>query len=134
MLTQLGALATGVQSAFPRGGYTGITTKVVVDLGKVPEQMVSGTAAAPVLRHAHGGTVSIGPCDVGGGTGNAVTLHVTDIPSSACTDFLINTQHSWDAIGKPSAGSRKTYGGGPMTQALIVAACQSGDDWFPSCD
>lgn len=127
--TQTLQIASQLQGLGRGGNFAGVTTKVLVDSGKVPKEWVTGTAAAPVINHAHNGTVSIAADAVNGGSNNAATMTLTNVEKSACTAVLTNIQGHFAAIGKTAAGDVKAYGASSLTPAQIVTACTpaSGD-------
>jgi len=127
--TQVLQLGSQLQTIGRGNKYTGVTTKVLVDSGKVPKEWVTGTAAVPVINHAHGGTVAVAASSVNSGTDNAATMTVTNVEQSACTSILTNVQGHFAAIGKAAVGDVKAYGAVPLTPAQVVTACTpaSGD-------
>lgn len=121
--TQTLQVASQLQSLGRGSNFTGVTTKVVVDSGKVPREWVTGTTAVPVINHAHNGTVAIAADSVNGGTNNAATMTITNIEKSACSSILTNIQGHFVAIGKTAAGDVKAYGDAALTPAGIATAC-----------
>lgn len=122
-------LASKLQELGRNGKFTGVTTKVLVDSGKVPKEWVSGTAAAPVINHAFDGTVAVAPASINGGTDNAANMTLTNVDRAACVSLLTTAQQHFTAIGTAATGDKKAPGASALTPAQITAACTpaSGD-------
>lgn len=127
---QILLVSSKAQELGRNGKYTGLTTKVLVDAGKVPKDWVGGTAAAPTIHHAFDGQISVEAASINGGTDNAANLTVSKVHRSACASLLTNLQQHFTAIGTAAAGDKKAPGGAALTPAQISAACTpaSGDD------
>lgn len=113
---------------------TGFTTPVAVQAGVFPPGMVSGTAAAPVIRHAFSTGTTSNVTLAAAASGNAVILTVgvagDGLPRDACVELLsrVVTNGNFGKYGITSVTSNGTTVAESSSIATINSACANATD------
>lgn len=89
------ALVTGAKSLAQNGRYTGLTTTVMINSGKVPDGLASGTT----INNPFGGVFDLVAANVAGGTGNAFAICMTNVGRSECNSLVSGSSGAFGRIG-----------------------------------
>jgi Tfp pilus assembly protein PilW len=89
------ALVTGAKSLAQGGRYTGLTTQVLIDSGKVPDGLADGNT----INNPFGGQFQVAAANVAGGTNNAVAICVTNVGRSECNSLVNGSAGAFGRIG-----------------------------------
>lgn len=82
------AISSAVKALYPNPSYTGLTSALLIQAGKAPQNMVSGAVGAQTLVNNWGGTVTVLPANYNGGTANAMAITFPNVPRSACNSVV----------------------------------------------
>lgn len=122
------ALASGVNSLYPNGKYTGISTQVAVDAKLMSEDRVSGASPSSTILSTLGGTVSVSTATTNN-TDDTLVLTYSAVPKASCTQFVQNVAGAFDIIDiTPTGGTLvnvKTPGT-PLDIATVAGATACG--------
>lgn len=89
------SLVGGAKSLAQNGRYTGLTTTVMINSGKVPDGVVSGTT----INNPFGGVFEFAAANVAGGTGNAFAICMTNVGRSECNSLVSGSSGAFGRIG-----------------------------------
>lgn len=89
------ALVSGAKSLGQGGRFTGLTTQVMIDSGKVPDGLADGA----VINNPFGGRFEVAATGVAGGSNNAVAVCVTNVGRSECNSMVNGSSGAFGRIG-----------------------------------
>lgn len=92
------ALSSAVKALYPNPTYTGLNAALLIQAGKAPQNMVSGTGPSAILVNNWGATVTVAPANYNGGTANAHSITFASVPRSACNSVVANTVSNFQLI------------------------------------
>lgn len=122
---ELSTLAANLQGTFGLGrDYSNLTDASAVQAKAVPENMVSGTTAAPTIINGWGGDLTLGP----GANKTQFSIEYAGIPAAACVKFVTAAAGFFDNVGNTANAADGTYrqNGGPVNTSKIVTDCSAG--------
>lgn len=122
------ALSSGVKALYPNPTYTGLTASLLIQAGKAPQNMVSGTGSTATLVNNWGGAVTVAPANYNGGTANAHAITFPSVPRSACNSVVANTSANFQAISINGTTVKDDAAGTVATPASIATECDSEDN------
>ncbi len=117
------ALSSAVKALYPNPNYTGLTGALLIQSGKAPQNMVSGTGPTATLVNNWGGTVTVAPANYNGGTDNAMAITFPSVPRSACNSVVANTATNFQVIAINGTTVKDDAAGTVSTPVTISAAC-----------
>lgn len=104
-------------------------TPSVINSGAVPADLLatggSTTSNGNTITNKWGGTITIAPDGVGGGTSNAFTITDIQIPQSVCVKLLSNTGNNYLVVTANGTQIRKYGDITPIDPTAAVTACNS---------
>lgn len=108
--------------------FTGLTIGGAAGAGVFPSTWVTGTAPNQTVMDPWGGTVSLAPAGINGGTDNGWALTVPNVPQAECTQVasFYTPQTASISVNGTSVWSNPSYGGssvGAPSPASIQTAC-----------
>lgn len=119
-------IRAGVKNLF--GGsqnYTGLAPAVINDARVTPDSMrpIPYTAGATSITNSFGGTVTIAPTNLNGGTNNGFRLTYPNVPGAVCAKLVTGAGTSWDQIGVGTAGNVKAFGTNRIIIPTLTTQC-----------
>lgn len=113
-------LQTAVRTINPSPAYTGINEQILIDSDKAPSNMVSGNT----LTNVWGGTVTVGPESINGGTDNAFSVTYGSVPRNECSTIVASVSQNFAEISVEGTTVRDAANPNPSS-ATVVSACNN---------
>ncbi len=135
---QITLLQTNVRSMFSSPDYTSLGTsgktgeQLLINAGKAPQPMISGSGATAKLQDSWGAEVTLFATNYASGTNNAFQITYDLLPKSVCNDILNSINPSFNLIVAGAHGGSGTSlkddsAATPVvySQAAAVTACNN---------
>lgn len=138
--TEIVRVAEALDMIVRNSSYTGVTTAMICDTGKLNDLCTTNGSGVTVIRNSAGGDITIGGMGGGGGMGaatmaimfgpppppppssTATALMVTGIPVSSCTTLMLNLQMRFRGTAV-NGQTLRGWDGTPASPADIATAC-----------
>ncbi len=119
------AISSAVKALYPNPSYTGLTSALLIQAGKAPQNMVSGAPGAQTLVNNWGGTVTVAPVAYNGGTANAMAITFPNVPRSACNSVVSAAAANFQIITVNGTEIKNDLTPLAASPAATAAACNS---------
>ncbi|OJY94457.1 MAG: hypothetical protein BGP25_05555 [Lysobacterales bacterium 63-13] len=119
------AISSAVKALYPNPSYTGLSSALLIQSGKAPQNMVSGTGASATLVNNWGGTVTVAPANYNGGTANAMAITFPSVPRSACNSVFSAAGANFQKIEINNTAVKDDSVPTAATAATVAAACDT---------
>lgn len=119
------AISSAVKALYPNPSYTGLTGALLIQAGKAPANMISGTGTSATLVNNWGGTVTVLPVAYNGGTDNAMEITYPSVPRSACNSVVSAAGANFQKIDVNSTVVKDDSAATPIVAnpASVATAC-----------
>lgn len=119
----LDTLRAGIKNLYQgQVSYAGITHKFVNDARITPEDMRVAGDTTGIIRNKFGGTVTIAPANLNGGTSNAFAITYNKVPGETCIKLVTTAGFQFDSV-QVGATTVKTFGTQTVDPVAVATAC-----------
>ncbi len=115
------SLVGAVKTVNPNPSYAGLTQTTIINAGKAPANMVSGTN----LVNPWGGTVTIGSATYNGTANAAFSLTYNSVPRSECNSLVQGVAQNFQIITVGSTTVKDVLAGTNPTATSVSTACNN---------
>lgn len=115
------SLVAAVKTVNPNPSYAGLSQSTIINAGKAPSNMVSGTA----LINPWGGSVTIAPATYNGTANAAFLMTYNDVPRSECNSLVNGVAQNFQVIAVGSTTVKDVLAGTNPTATTVSNACNN---------
>lgn len=123
----LDTLRAGVKNLYGNTQtYVGLTNAILNDARATPDSMriIPYTGGSTSIINTFGGTVTVLPTSLGGGTNNGFQITYANVPGEVCTKLIMGTGSGWNQI-TVSSGVIKVFGTNSISIPGLATACSA---------
>lgn len=118
---QIMGVVAAIKGIYSRPNFTGLTSAVLANSGRVPTDMISGTT----LTNVFGGTVTVAPANVSGGTANGYTITYPQVGRAQCNSVVSGLRETFRKIVVDSTPVKDSIDASPVaySETAVTTAC-----------